>query len=86
VNALAYSGPGDGNALGTLKVNNVIEGIFGPINAAGMIYALSKIRRGQGVTFFDPTGAGSRRRDPLFGGTTWRPQRSRAASWTSSRR
>jgi hypothetical protein len=67
INAMAYSGANDASAVKTFQMNNILEGLFGPIHAAAMIYALARIKSGQKVTYFDAIGMGFRRWGSLFG-------------------
>jgi hypothetical protein len=53
-------------ALAPIRMSMWIEGIFGPIYIGAMIYALSRIKQGQAVTYSEAIGVGFRNWGRLF--------------------
>jgi hypothetical protein len=67
VNYLIYSSPALDNGLALMRLNNLIESVFGPVYAGGVIYVLSKRKEGQRVTYREAIGVGLARWGSLFG-------------------
>jgi hypothetical protein len=63
---IAFNAP-EGGARAGFRPASMIEGLFGPIYAGGLIYALSKRMRGERVTYGEAIAVGFRSWGRLFG-------------------
>jgi hypothetical protein len=55
------------NPFAVMRLNNVIEGVFGPIYVGAMIFALAERKRGRWVTYSQAMGQGFHHWGRMFG-------------------
>jgi hypothetical protein len=67
VNYIAYHGQDSENPLAMMRLNNLIETVFGPIYTGGMIFALARRKSGEEVTYAKAIAAGFHNWGRMFG-------------------